>query len=208
MSACPMTAATVLASSIPLYRREEPSGPRLRLYGPGDEGREAIEQYIQARYRQRFGAVIHDWLPTLVSLEHHGEIVAAAGYRSAQLPLYLERYLPRPIETYLLDAEVPAHRALIVETGQFASDRAGGRFLVPMLARHLSQAGFHWAVSTLTGELAELFHRMGLSPLTLADADPACLQASERADWGTYYTHHPRVVAERLLSVVRQLRKS
>lgn len=207
MSACSITAAGVMASSTPARRQPRTSAARLCIHGPEDAGRAAIEDYIQARYLQRFGARIVDWLPTLVSLKAHGEIVAAAGYRSAANPLYLERYLPQPIQTYLAAGESPSPgRSQIVETGQFASDRSAGRLLVPMLAQHLSSNGFLWAVSTVTSELAHLFERMGLTPLVLGAADPACLTAAEREAWGTYYAHTPHVVAERLSRVVRQLR--
>lgn len=145
-------------------------------------------------------------MPSLVSLRIGEEILAAAGYRDAREPLFLERYLAAPIEHYLGERGLPVARAHIVETGQFAAARPGaGRLLVPLLARHLHHSGFEWAVGTLTQELHHLFSRMGLAHQPLAIASARGLSAADRKDWGTYYDHDPQVFAGRLDAILSHI---
>lgn len=177
--------------------------PLLRLHPEGDPAREQVQDYIHERYRQRFGATLKHWMPSLVSLRIGDEILAAAGYRSAEEPLFLERYLAAPIEHYLGERGLPVARKHIVETGQFAAARPGaGRLLVPLLARHLHGCGFEWAVGTLTQELHHLFSRMGLAHQPLAMATARELSRDDRLDWGSYYEHEPRVFASRLDAIL------
>ena len=175
----------------------------LHIHPVDDPMRGRVESYIHQRYQQRFGATLKEWLPTLVSVQENGEILAAAGYRSADDPLFLERYLAAPIEQYLRDQNAPVARRLIVEAGQFAAARpGGGRVLVPLLARHLHQQGFDWAVSTLTSELHHLFARMGLAHQPISAATSDHLNEQERDDWGDYYAHAPHVFAGRLHTIL------
>jgi len=77
----------------------------LRVHGPDDAGRGAVEDYIRGVYARRFGARLDRFPPQLVSLNAPEGIVAAAGYRSAlEQPLFLERYLDRPVEQMLAAA--------------------------------------------------------------------------------------------------------
>jgi len=179
----------------------------LKIHPVGAPARAAIEAFIQQRYAQRYGARVQGWPPFLASLEIDGETVAAAGYRDANEPLYLERYLPAPIETCLAQPVmgVPS-RARIVEAGTFAATQSGaGRLLVPMLATHLHQEGYEWAVTTVTQALRHLFLRLGLAPQFLGEARREQLPPEERADWGSYYDHDPVVLAARLENVLNRL---
>lgn len=182
--------------------------PALHVHAHDDPQRGRVESYIHERYHHRFGARVKHWMPNLVSLQVDGEILAAAGFRSAQEPLYLERYLHAPIEQYLRHVEMPVARGLIVETGQFAASRPGaGRLLVPHLAQHLHRQGFEWAVSTLTAELHHLFSRMGLKHHPLAAAQAALLDAADQQDWGTYYQHDPQVFAGKLSLILARFQE-
>lgn len=172
--------------------------PCLRVHAPGDAGRAEVERFIAGVYLERHRADLRHFAPTLVSLrDETGELVAAAGYRSADLaPLFLERYLGVPVETRLADtAGVMPARSCIAEVGHLAASRAGeGRRLVLLLGPHLATRGFQWVVSTLTEELRHLFLRLGIAPLALGVADPAAL-GDEAASWGSYYDHRPVVLA-------------
>lgn len=192
--------------SIPSPLQATPS--TLHIHSSDDPLRAEVESYIRQRYQQRFGAKLNEWLPTLVSVRKNGEILAAAGYRGAEAPLYLERYLAAPIEQYLHDQGAPVARSLIVEAGQFAAVRPGaGRLLVPMLARHLHQLGFRWAVSTLTRELHHMFARMGMAHQPISAATARHLNEQERQAWGNYYAHAPQVFAGRLQTIVERFRE-
>jgi hypothetical protein len=185
------------------------AGLRFGVHAPGDPGREAVEGLIRRVYAERFGARVKQFAPVLVSLQE-GEgacarPVAAAGFRFATQPLFLERYLDLPIEQLLAsEGSVPA-RARIVEVGHLAAVRAGeGRRLILRLAQHLAALQVEWVVSTLTEELRQLFTRMGVAPLALGVADPQRLGAGA-ADWGSYYEHHPVVLAGSLALAMRRL---
>lgn len=180
-------------------------GKGLHIHGPTSVGRAEVERFVRRVYRQHYGADVRRFAPTLVGLHNDaGELVAAAGYRSAaQGPLFLERYLASPVEALLGDA-VPS-RARIAEVGHLATDRAGeGRRLVMLLGPHLAGEGFDWVVSTITLGLRQLFGRLGLAPLTLGRADPSRL-GDEAAAWGSYYDHQPLVLAGRLDAALAQL---
>jgi hypothetical protein len=164
-----------------------------------DPDREEVERFIAHVYRRHFGARIAQWAPTLVAQRIDGQLVAAAGYRSAREALYLEHYLDAPVEQLIAaHAGTRVDRRDVVEVGHFASTRSGeGRRLLLHLARHLAHAGFLWVVSTTTQELRTLLGHLGLDALALAPADPRRLGA-EALDWQRYYDHTPVVVAGHL----------
>ncbi|MDP9901845.1 thermostable hemolysin [Variovorax ginsengisoli] len=172
----------------------------LVVHGHDDPRRAEVEAFIRDVFAQRYGARVQQFTPVLVSLQDRGKIVAAAGYRSAAgAPLFLERYLPSPVET-LLAAQAGAEpvRRSVVEVGHLSASRSGeGRRLIALLGPHLAAQGFQWVVSTLTTELRQLFVRIGVTPLALGTADPAALGA-EATHWGSYYDHRPVVLAGHL----------
>jgi hypothetical protein len=188
-------------------RRAASSSPPLIVHREHDAGRRSVEAFIRRIYVERYGADIRAFAPTLVSLHDHGEPLAAAGYRAAsQGPLFLERYLSRPVDELLAaSASTPAARATIVEVGHLAAARAGeGRRLIRRLGPHLADLGFDWVVGTLTRELHHVFLRMGISPLILGQANPAAL-GEEAGGWGSYYDHAPAVLAGDLRTALHRL---
>lgn len=183
--------------------------PRLCIHPPGDARRREVEAFIRRIYAERYGADVSGFAPMLVSLQDDDGIVAAAGYRSAaQDRLFLEGYFDQPIESLLKPHTMqPLARADIVEVGHLASTRAGeGRRLVQMISAHLAEQGFDWVVCTLTAELRRLFLRIGITPLALGAADPDAL-GQHVGRWGSYYEHHPVVLAGQLQQVLHQLER-
>lgn len=181
---------------------------RFRLHHCDDEARLETEQFISRVYRQHFGARLTRFMPVLVSRSVDGRTCAAAGYRSAVEPLFLERYLPQPVEQMLAAAAGERiARTQIVEVGQFASQRPGeGRRLMIALARHLLDAGLRWAVITATADLRRMFRHQGLSALPLADAQRRCV-GDDAPLWGSYYRHAPKVLAGDLLANLARLER-
>jgi hypothetical protein len=183
------------------------SAPRLAVHAVDDVRRSEVEGFIRDVFARRYGADVRSFAPTLVSLQDRGEIVAAAGYRSAaEAPLFLERYLPSAVETLLASqADARPERRGIVEVGHLAASRAGeGRRLIALLGPHLAAQDFVWVVGTITTELRQLFTRIGVTPLALGTADPAALGA-EVVHWGSYYDHRPVVLAGHLHQALRRL---
>jgi hypothetical protein len=180
----------------------------LAVHAVDDEERTSVEQFIHAVYRERYGARVRHYAPVLVSLrDESGRIIAAAGYRAADTgPLFLERYLPRRIET-LLGREAGVARQRIVEVGHLSAVQSGaGKRLIHLMGPHLASLGLEWVVSTLTQELQHLFVRLGITPLALGVADPALL-GTDAAGWGSYYDHRPVVVAGRIDLALRVLQR-
>lgn len=180
--------------------RPRPGPSRFVVVGPGHPQRAEVEAFIAGIFGRHYGARITHWSPWLVALFRRDRPIAAAGYRRAGEPLYLERYLDAPIE----DTISAAHRGRaivrpsIVEVGHFASTYPGdGRRLLRPLARHLATLDCHWVTFTATRELRTLFKHFGLVAPSLGRADPARLGPSASA-WGRYFEHKPFVLAGEL----------
>jgi hypothetical protein len=78
--------------------------------------------------------------------------------------------------------------------------------LIPLLGQHLARESTQWVVSTLTQELRHLFIRLGVTPIALGQADSSAV-GPDAADWGSYYEHHPVVLAGRLDAALRLMRR-
>jgi hypothetical protein len=67
---------------------------------------------------------------------------------------------------------------------------------------------WHWAFVgwffTGTNTLLNSFQRLGLSPLSLGLADPACMGA-QLDDWGSYYASEPQVMVGDIYSGYQHL---
>lgn len=177
------------------------AAPRFAVHRGDSCGRAAAQRFIQRIYCDHYDATVRSWAPVLVTLEEDGAIQAAAGYRVAAAPLFLERYLPQPVEGAIAQhAGTCVARGSIVEVGHFSSARPGaGRRLMALLGRHLAAQGHLWAVSTTTEELRLIFRRLRMRTVELGRADPAML-GDAAADWGSYYEHAPLVMAGEIRS--------
>src|SRR5512134_1601465 len=124
----PQRLATPLASpsTLRLAERRAARIGRFDVHGEGEPGRREVEAFVQAIYREHYGAAIRHWAPTLVGLWQRGTLVAAAGYRRATDALFLERYLAAPVDESIgAKTGIAATRESICEVGHFASARAG-----------------------------------------------------------------------------------
>lgn len=184
-----------------------PAAPLFGCHATTDAQRAEVERFIQRVYARRFGAHVTHFAPHLVSLRDResGQIVAAAGYRQASAaPLFLERYLDQAVELSLCPPGAqPPSRDGIYEVGHLAAERSGeGRRLIFLLAQHLAERRAQWVVSTLTEELRHLFVRLGITPLALGRADASAL-GDGAGEWGSYYEHHPVVLAGQVQHALR-----
>lgn len=175
--------------------------PSLQLHllkqHPCTKRRDEVENFIRVRFAEHYGAKIQHFMPTLLTLEHQtGQLQAALGIRPAAAgELFLERYLACPVEQ-----EITARngrylqRREIVEVGNLAALGAGhARLLIVALTDVLVALGFRWVAFTGTATLLNSFQRLGLSPLALGRADPACM-GEDLSDWGRYYATRPQVM--------------
>jgi len=183
--------------------------PTVRHTIVGAPQRAAAEGFIADIFRRHYGAEVKSFAPNLMLLEDGERIVATAGWRCAgEDRLFLENYLDAPIETAVGRlAGQSVRREAIVEVGNLAADRAGGSVdVILTLAAHLDRLGYEWVVFTATRELIGIFRRLGLPPLALASADPACL-GDQAADWGSYYDSQPIVVAGRIRLALEMVKR-
>ncbi len=156
------------------------------------------EAFLEAEYARAFNGRIRTHYPMLMSVTGAGgQVLAAAGFRLASAgPLFLEQYLDEPVQAAIARRlGDPVARDGIVEIGNLAS--AGpcvSRVLFSTLAGHLQQLGATHAVATVTRQLRRSFERISFPIAYLAKAESERL-ALAAADWGTYYSRDPQVVA-------------
>ena len=165
-----------------------------QIVEPGDAERAEVEAFIRTAYAREYSANINSFAKRLLCRRNTaGDILCAAGMRLAEEGFFSERYLSAPVEADL--SRVTGHRvrrADIYEVTTLASDAP--RDLVPFIADIVAfggRRGLSWCFFTLTHRLSLLVRRRGLSPIHLAEADPA--RIADREEWGRYYETRPQV---------------
>lgn len=156
---------------------------------------ETVAGFIRRRFQVAYDAQPALRIPDLLALTSaQGSLLAAVGVRNAERErLFLEDYLSGPVEKLLPRAGTDRRR--IAEIAHLAGVEAGiSRFLFASLASWLNSEKYEWVVCTGTEQLRNSFRRIGIEPLELAVADPACLSDGGNG-WGRYYEHHPVVMA-------------
>ncbi|WP_435608965.1 thermostable hemolysin [Pseudomonas knackmussii] len=170
----------------------------LTLQHEGDPQRTQLEAFVHDCFKHVHHADVHHFLPELLGLhDSHGRLTAVAGIRPASSgSLFLERYLDHPLEVHVSRiAGRPVARDELVEVGNLSSLSAGSaRLIIIAVTWLLAARGLHWVAFTGAAGLINSFHRLGLEPTLLADADPIRLNGDHES-WGTYYEQHPHVFA-------------
>ncbi|KAF2407405.1 Thermostable hemolysin [Pseudomonas antarctica] len=183
--------------SLPLlFGQADSAQMRLAVALPHDPQRPAFEAFIQHRFRIAHGADIRHFMPQLFGVSQaDGVLCAVAGVRLAGVePLFLERYLDRPIEPLISAAAgQTVERRAIAEVGNLAaSDTGSARLSIITITWLLAMGGLEWVAFTGNIGLVNSFHRLGLKPITLCAADPQRL-GEDRHHWGSYYESQPWV---------------
>ena len=173
------------------------SQPFYELVEHVGSSRATAEAFISQRFAESFGSRIEAFMPRLFSVRNRaGELCGAFGLRSASRNLFLEQYLDTPIE-HVIAARAGGRieRRVIVEVGHFSGAFAGAvRAMIELLTERLHQEGYEWVVFTGTAGLRNAFCRMGLFPIDIQAATADRIPVDERAAWGSYYDHAPRVL--------------
>lgn len=168
-------------------------------FEPNSPGRKEAERFIHDRFNIEYDADIQHYMPHLVQLKtRDNEIVAVVGYRdAAHHNLFVESYFNEPIDVVMsreLGQEIT--RDEIVEVGNLADAHPGGaRAAITALTAYLYGAGFRWVVFTGVTKLRNAFFRLGLDPVHIGAADPACLSGDVQKEWGRYYQADPKIMA-------------
>jgi hypothetical protein len=192
--------------SAPSDHTRPPSTYRISACGAGDARRAEAEAFIRKRFLRSHGAHIATFMPTLMLLtDAGGELTAVAGFRNAAHgPLFLERYLPAPIEKELTSQTgVQVPRADILEVGNFAAlDSRRARILMSFMPAYFLERSARWIAFTATTAIRGILAAMGGHCIELSPADGARV-AGGLDEWGRYYRSDPRVMAGFLPSARR-----
>ena len=171
--------------------------------------RATAESFISQCFAASFGSRIEAFMPRLFSVRNqNGDTCGAFGLRSASRKLFLEQYLDTPIEHVIAaHAGRRVERRVIVEVGHFSGSFPGAvRAMIGLLTERLHQEGYEWVVFTGTAGLRNAFCRLGLFPIDIQAATADRIPADERAAWGSYYDHAPRVLAGNVQAGYRAMR--
>lgn len=191
----------IVERSLPARRAACAPGRRLVAHPRGAPQRRRLEDFVRREFAAHFDARVKHFMPLLLGLhDEAGDVRAVVGCRGAASErLFLETYTRLPIERALeLRVGVTVARDEIVEIGGLACrDARAAVDIVGALIPHLLDAGFSWVVFTGADTIKNVFRRLRLVPTVLCAADPALLGV-DRDDWGSYYDHHPEVMAGRL----------
>jgi len=106
--------------------------PSLDLHDKNSAGRATVEAYIGQQFNDIYGASIRDFMPLFLSISCRSKPITALGIRPAgDRDLFLEQYLPRPIETFVskVAGEFVSRRE-ITEIGNLVATQRGGSQLL------------------------------------------------------------------------------
>lgn len=184
-----------------LRRRQADTVAALEQHDRHSPRRAELESFVRAQFLLHFGARVQHFMPRLLVLPGaDGRVRAVVGCRAAATePLFLETYTRMPIEAALLEHHgALVARERIVEIGSLACRNATAAIaIVRALVPHLLRAGFTWVVFTGADTVMNVFRYLDLTPRALCPADPLLL-GDARHEWGSYYEHHPYVMAGRI----------
>lgn len=175
--------------------------PEFQLLPPRDDGRAEVKQFIRDRYNSAYGAEVTHFLPWLLTMQCLGHLSGSAGLQPADnAPLFLEQYLDVPVEQ-ALGARLgePVVRQSMVEVGNLVAARKGASHLLfLMFTAVLHTAGYQWIVFTATHALRNNLEKLGFPLVELKQVDSSTLSEEVRAEWGSYYSTEPVVMAGNL----------
>ena len=174
----------------------------LNLHREDAPGRQELESFVKRGFEQAHGANVQHFLPEMLGLyDGQDRLDAAVGIRLASSgPLFLEQYLDEPMETEVSRlAGIDVSREALVEVGNLSALSAGGaRLLIIAVTWLLAARGLRWVAFTGTSSLVNSFHRLGLEPIALGQAQAERL-SDPSSNWGTYYELCPQVFAGDIL---------
>lgn len=158
--------------------------------------REIIEKYIHSKFNECYKADIKHYLPYILSIECNNGLCATVGLNAAEKELlYLEKYLPGPIEKEIArHAKKTIDRNKIIEVGNLVSTWHGGSVIIFIIvAKLLSLIDRDWVVFTATDKVISIMEKLSFKPVFLANATEAAID-NDQEKWGSYYNNNPRVM--------------
>lgn len=185
--------------------------PQLELHWSGEHGRDDLEHYIHDRFAREYGADINRFMPCLLTFGTTQQVYATLGFRKATgHRLFLETYLDKPVEAELAEITgLQIVREKIIEVGNLAATKPGSSApLFAATACFLDRIGYEWVVISATPTVQNVFSKLRIPLISMADADESALPADQKQLWGTYYRCHPQVMAVHVKTAHRCIRES
>lgn len=159
-------------------------------------GRKQAQDHIRNVYADVYGAQVTEFAPLLVVAKRpDGEILCAAGIRTAQDGFFSDAYLPADFPTAIRQAaDLDVSNLEIMEVVSLASRTPFP--VLPVLDKMIEwgrENGMTCGVFTATKPLRRLLKRTSLTYVELATADVS--KTTNPEAWGSYYDTDPRVCA-------------
>jgi hypothetical protein len=180
----------------------------LQLVKSSDTQRASIEQFIATGFAKAYQANVHSFMPNLLGVSRAGEWQAVLGLRSAatssaKAKLFIEHYLPAPVEQLLATYGMHAERSQLIEIGHlYASNRQSLLQLFVLMAYALDQLNYRYLLCAATTQVRGILSRHGIELTELGEAKAEAL-GKEAASWGSYYDTNPKVCVMDLAAVTR-----
>jgi hypothetical protein len=180
----------------------------LQLVKSSDTQRASIEQFIASGFAKAYQADVHSFMPNLLGVSRAGEWQAVLGLRSAatrgaDTHLFIEHYLPVPVEQLLATYGMRAERSELIEIGHlYAINRQSLLQLFVLSVYALHQLNYRYLVCAATTQVRAILSRHGIELTELGEAKAEAL-GDQAASWGSYYDTHPKVCVMDLAAVTR-----
>jgi hypothetical protein len=216
--------SVVYLNSAPQHSVNPPLGALLPMAGTGLEtlpevhmventhrDRLLLEGYIHDRFAKEYGADINKFMPFLIKFSSNLQTYAALGFRTAaNNRLFLETYLTKPIQDELAEITgLEVVRDKIIEVGNLAATKPGSSApLFGATACFLDRIGYEWVVICATQTVQNIFSKLQIPLIGLAEASEAALPDDQKLLWGSYYHAKPQVMAVHVKTAHRCVKES
>ena len=184
----------------------------LQLVKSSDTQRASIEQFIASGFAKAYQADVHSFMPNLLGVSRAGEWQAVLGLRcaakgtaksAAKTKLFIEQYLPAPVEQLLATHGMHAERSQLIEIGHlYAINRQSLLQLFVLTAYALDQLNYRYLLCAATTQVRGILSRHGIELTELGEAKAEAL-GEDAASWGSYYDTNPKVCVMDLAAVTR-----
>lgn len=180
----------------------------LQLVKSSDIQRASIEQFIASGFAKAYQADVHKFMPNLLGVSRADEWQAVLGLRcaetkTAKTKLFIEQYLPVPVEQLLATYGMQAERSQLIEIGHlYAINRQSLLQLFVLMAYALDQLNYRYLLCAATTQVRGILSRHGIELTELGEAKAEAL-GEAAASWGSYYDTNPKVCVMDLAAVTR-----
>ncbi|MGY5795747.1 thermostable hemolysin [Rheinheimera faecalis] len=184
----------------------------LQLVKASDLQRASIEQFIASGFAKAYQADVHKFMPNLLGVSRAGEWQAVLGLRcaatsAAKTKLFIEHYLPAPVEQLLATYGMQAERSQLIEIGHlYAINRQSLLQLFVLMAYALDQLNYRYLLCAATTQVRGILSRHGIELTELGEAKAEAL-GEEAASWGSYYDTNPKVCVMDLAAVTHLIHR-